>query len=211
MKKLSKIIISIALMLVMAMPVLMSGCGPEEGITLYSTFKTEYQVGDSLDLDNGKIEYTDEDGKKTIVAITSSMVSSFSTNSTGDKELIITYKGFSITVEYTVIKKLNLKNGVYRFEQYADVTDVSLLLYFSSPNVVKMGQGTVGAGMVAEGTYTKSYENDNWIITGTLTMLNGYTSTMYLTITNITENSLDMVYSDGTQTSEKVTFTYYTV
>ena len=83
MKKFSKIFLAIALIMISALSFALVGCGEKEsvtkGISLYTNFKTEYVVGEELDLINGKIEYTDENGNKILVAITEDMISSFST------------------------------------------------------------------------------------------------------------------------------------
>lgn len=106
MKNFNKIFISLALVLVLALPLLVGGCfgGPKEGIKIYSNFKTEYQIGEQLDLTDGKIEYTDEDGKKTIIEITTQMVTSFNTDTVGNRSLIITYQGNTCTVNYSVYR-----------------------------------------------------------------------------------------------------------
>ena len=71
------------------------------GISISVPFKTEYIYGESLNTNNGLLEVK-QNNIKSYVAINSSMISNFDTNSTGSKKLILTYDGYQILVDYTV-------------------------------------------------------------------------------------------------------------
>ena len=103
MKKLGKILLTFLFAIVLATPFALVGCNDiKEGIEIHTNFNTDYKLGEELDLLNGKITYTDEKGKETILEITSDMVTSFNTSRVGSYEMIITYEGYTITVPYTV-------------------------------------------------------------------------------------------------------------
>ena len=64
--------------------------------------KTEYKVGDPLDVSNLKIEATMSDGSTKTVPVTSDMVGGFDTSTAGTKTLTITYEGKTTTYNINV-------------------------------------------------------------------------------------------------------------
>ncbi|MGN1213157.1 MAG: bacterial Ig-like domain-containing protein [Christensenellales bacterium] len=204
MKKANKIILSIALVLILALPVFAGGCFlfDSEKIEIYTSFKTEYEIGEKLDLTNGKIEYTDANGKKTIVEITTDMITAFNSDTVGNRDLIVTYKGNTITVPYKINPPaFPITNAIYRYEQISDETDVSIVFYFESPNVIRIGQGKIG-GYLASGTYTKTYANDEWTcsFSATITIQSSSDGVWTGTITNISETSITVTLIVDSQT-----------
>ncbi len=78
-------------------------------VTLSSPFtKTTYYYGQELDLSGGMLTIKYNYGDDTTIAVTKQMVKSFSTevDSTRTKKMKITYEGFTIEFEYTVICRL---------------------------------------------------------------------------------------------------------
>lgn len=71
------------------------------GITLHTSFKTEYYMGESLDLTGGILDYTVGTNTSNI-AITSDMISGFTSQAPGTRQLAITYRNFTCTIPYTV-------------------------------------------------------------------------------------------------------------
>lgn len=71
-------------------------------ISLLNGFKSNYFVGDSLDVSGGKITVTYNSGKTESVNITASMVSNFSTTSACSAIATITYEGKTCNHNYTV-------------------------------------------------------------------------------------------------------------
>ena len=121
-----KMILSLALVFVALFGCLtFGGCNEsQEELELYASFKTEYVVGEQLDLTNGKIAYTDSNGKTQIVEIKSEMISSFTTETPTDgaRQMIVTYKDLTIEVNYYV---------------YADVINGDLYYHnYDSNNVI---------------------------------------------------------------------------
>ena len=165
MKRLGRTILTVALVLVLALP-LFAGCSLselfgkkeeiKEGISIYSNFKTEYEIGDELDVTDGKIQYTNEEGKKTIVEITKSMITSFSTETAGSRQMIVTYNGNTITVNYTVYKVYDIEIGALYYCHPSQMTAMGNLISgqnedpntrydyisFSSSNSVSMAIST---------------------------------------------------------------------
>ena len=118
MKKFGKVIMSIAVVcMLMASAVLLLGCtGTKKSIKIYTSPKTEYYVGEELDLGDSKIVYTDEKGQEQHVVITKEMVSGFNNEEVGEKDMIITYEGCTALVKYNVSPVLEFEtNVVYYF------------------------------------------------------------------------------------------------
>ena len=108
---------------------LFAGCAKtkeksDDGITLHTGFQTEYLVGDSLNLDNGKIKCT-EDGKSTIVVLQEDMVTGFDTKTAGEKEMLVTYHGYQLLVKYSVIEPYDIKTGVIYIIKPSKIAEIS--------------------------------------------------------------------------------------
>lgn len=111
---------ALALMLVLAVclpAALLTACGGEEEISLESSFKTEYFVGESLNTSGGKIKLIDSAGSTSYIDIESSMISGFSTQEVGQYTMVVTYRNKNIDVDYTV-KPWDVIGGAF----YTDVT-----------------------------------------------------------------------------------------
>lgn len=84
--------------------VMFTGCGAEavkDGISIYSSFETNYYVGDQIDIAGGIINFT-ENGETKQVVITNDMISGFTSAKAGTRNLVITYGNYTKTVSYTV-------------------------------------------------------------------------------------------------------------
>lgn len=77
-----------------------TGCGAQDGIIL-DNFATEYYQGQDLDVSGAVIKYT-KGGKTTDIPLEESMISNFNSDQVGGKKLVVEYKGFTITLDYTV-------------------------------------------------------------------------------------------------------------
>lgn len=124
MKKTKNIMVAVLALIVLIIPAFMSGCfGDKKGkLELFNSFKTEYYVGDDLDLTNGKLKYTDKESNVTYVDILESMVSDFNTTTVGSRTLLITYQDLTLEVDYTVSEEpvaptLTL-NNTFKTEYY---------------------------------------------------------------------------------------------
>lgn len=122
MKKFVKAMLVVAVMLVFSLPLLLSGCakGNLEDLKIHTNFKTEYFVGESLDVTNGKLLYTNKEGKETVVSVQENMITSFSTTTEGEREMVITYNGLTLTISYSVTKLYDVTVGD---------------LYYSTPSI----------------------------------------------------------------------------
>ena len=74
---------------------------PEEGET---GIKTDYYVGEELDLAGAKIEVIRRDGSKEIIDITKEMLEGFTTDEIGEKVVTITYEDVTTTFNVNVTK-----------------------------------------------------------------------------------------------------------
>lgn len=194
MKKFMKAMWVCAFMLVFSLPILLTGCsnGDLENLKIYTDFKTEYFVGESLDVTNGKLSYTDKDGKEIIVSVKEEMISSFSTATEGEREMIITYNSKTITYNYVVNKKpADVKVGdLYylspsAFSNYDGYNDY---IYIKNSNVFAISSTNVAPESMSETylptnnfTFTKSIENKKvvYVCTKNTTTINyAYTITV---------------------------------
>ena len=83
-----------------------------ESISVTEDIKTEYYVGDELNLDYGMIKLLYEDGSVSYVAISEDMITGFDTETPGDKTVTVTYEGktctYTITVKEAEVSSLRL-------------------------------------------------------------------------------------------------------
>ena len=70
--------------------------------------KTEYYVGEQLDVTGGSLLYKDANGNETEVALLSTMVSGFESDEVGTFELTITYKDATLKLNYKIKNYLEL-------------------------------------------------------------------------------------------------------
>ncbi len=110
------IIIAFALMLTLFAGVL-AGCGSGNDdnaqiVVRSDMIKTEYVVGEKLEITGGVLEYV-LNGKTTHIQITKEMISNFSTEKVGSYAMIVTYNGKTTTVGYTVNKGFDLSKIYY--------------------------------------------------------------------------------------------------
>lgn len=77
------------------------------GIELVGQVKTTYIIGEDLDLNGAKLKVLYNNNSEVETNIVSSMVTGFSTETTGNFTLTITYEGFSLRRNYTVSKHVS--------------------------------------------------------------------------------------------------------
>lgn len=77
------------------------------GIELVGQIKTTYIIGEDLDLNGAKLKVLYNNNSEVETNIVSSMVTGFSTETTGNFTLTITYEGFSLTRNYIVSKQVS--------------------------------------------------------------------------------------------------------
>ena len=71
-------------------------------IEIETPFNTNYYTGSQLNISNGEILVTYENGKTEILAVTAEMISDFDTSEAGEFELTLTHAEYSIVIDYTV-------------------------------------------------------------------------------------------------------------
>lgn len=92
-----------AVTLIISSLFIFTGCGPKvASIEISQEFQTFYQLGENVNTAGGIITVTYENEKTESVAITNDMVSSFTNDTVGQKNMIITYGGQTCEVSYTV-------------------------------------------------------------------------------------------------------------
>ena len=94
----------IAFALVLCTSIAFVGCGGPKvtAIELATEIKTEYYIGEDLDLDDVllQVEYEDETYK--VIDLEKSMVKGFNTDTVGTRTMTITYEGLICKVQYKV-------------------------------------------------------------------------------------------------------------
>ncbi len=128
MKNFKKIALSFALILIIvASPLLLFACAESPTLEVSNNFKTIYYIGETLDISNGTLKYT-KDGKENFIDIEESMITGFSSETTGTREMTISYEGLTVKVTYTInnyISEISLESS-FKTDYYKnDELDVS--------------------------------------------------------------------------------------
>ena len=105
--------------LVLLSTFLLLGCNEEPStqepiLSLKTSFQTEYEIGEELNILGGQLLYTDENGKETTVDIEISFVTGFDSATAGEKKLTINYLDKSIEVDYVVYPEFMEINTYYQ-------------------------------------------------------------------------------------------------
>lgn len=128
MKKINKIFLSLALVLILVIP-MFAGCSlsdlfgdnsvkvNNEGKTIASieikgNIKTEYYAYEAIDFNGAELKVNYEDNTASFVSLKSSMVSGFDTTTFGEKQMTITYNNNTCDLSYEVKFKLGRYKGV---------------------------------------------------------------------------------------------------
>lgn len=209
----NKVLIILLAVLIMTMPIMLAGCSlfgslTSAGIKIHTNFKTEYEVGEALDVSNGKITYTDKSGKETIVAVDASMITSFSTENEGHRDMILTYKGETITIAYNVtIKNTAAHIGMLYWNYPAQMSSSGYdYIYFKAQNQICLGS-TDSINLTANPA--EFFENETHTYTPFIEVINHKTvykisnadgSGLIITITALDNNQLNCKVTDSTNT-----------
>lgn len=205
MKIFKKIALAFALVLAVCLPaVLMAACGEQDKLSIVQTFKTEYMVGEELDVSGGIIKYIDEEGNAKHVELQESMISVFSTEKPGNKTMMITYENETLAVKY-VVKPWDVQNNVYYSDATPGQEEKPVLLFLSfnkAQNKVTMfnALSTNEPDLVPENEkqtfqMTKDYDEDGNIVYRFVVSIqqgDSPSTNVTYTISNITKNSLKM-------------------
>ena len=184
MKRINKVFLSLALVLVLALPML-AGCSLSdlfggnkdkevETIEIVGTIKTQYLVNEEFDNNGAKlvVTYTDETTKE--LSLTKSMTN-FDSSTVGSKTLTITYNNKTTTASYRVdIVKLGV-NYTYRYEGY--LSNYSLENEHENQNYYLKFNSDDTALMVASSQleFTWQYNADNNIVISSIVNDSQYT------------------------------------
>lgn len=97
-------------------------------INCFSEFKTEYIVGEELDITNGVLKVT-QNGAESYVEITSDMIDYFNSDVVGTRKMVLSYKGKSIEIEYTVSEPLKMLDKQIYYDSSMAVTTLYYVDY----------------------------------------------------------------------------------
>ena len=149
----------------------------EEKIEMFSQFKSKYYIGEELNLTGGILLYTDANGKKTYVPIEEDMISGFTNDTYGERNIVITYEDFTMLYPYTVKYQPTLsieaefEKTVYEKGEALDVTGAKLS-YKDEDGTIEVVD--VAADMVAGFTSTTVGEKQMTITYNDLTVVVDY-------------------------------------
>lgn len=198
----------------------------ERSIEIHTSFKTEYYVGEQLNVSGGILSYKNENGQTSLVAITTDMISGFDSSQLGPKQMILTYNELQLLVDYNVINAPTLpKADTYYITTTFNDNRIILiyvsseasvgLTYIYSSDTQTIRQNAIDSVSTHVKFYTKSVANGKNIYTYTESGMecdSPYSETH--TIFNITENgfdyTIDIMSSEGNGTLS-YTFTKTTV
>lgn len=102
-------------------------------IVLQEEFKTEYFIGENLDVTNGKIKCVTYSGDEKVVDVTTDMISNFSTKSIGEFKMTLEYEGKRIDVDYKVkdekvleIISISGLKSIYNYKENLELDNVKI-------------------------------------------------------------------------------------
>ncbi len=179
-----KKLMAILLVLLIVLTVGLVACDTQKEVvsmSFYVSPQTEYVLGEALNFDGATVEVTYGDGSTAMVAVDSSMVSSYDSSKLGDQILQVTYLGaklsFTVTVsrpeiesieffaptktEYILEQNLSIAGGYFLITYVTGATEsVDLTSSMCSGyDMYQMGEQTIyvvlsGYSVVGSGQYT---------------------------------------------------------
>ena len=178
MKKMKNILLALSLVVIAILPML-TACGPmqEPSLALTTDFKNEYIIGESLEVAGGILTYTDETGKETYIAVEADMITGFSTEVVGERNMVITYSDLTILYPYSVEGPADVKLNV---PYYAKTDKGYSVVVFDEANVSiwettimptlnnkekLLQEGVSGTTLIGSIDYTKAIVDSKYVYT----------------------------------------------
>ena len=199
-----------------------------QSIQMNQTPKTAYKYGESLEVVGGTIIATKSSGQTEVVNITESMVSGYSPNVLGDKDLTVTYKGK--TTQYTInvadyVKDIEIEKPtklVYKLDEPIDLTGgyvKKIMASGASSEKVSMSNETVtiqGFDTSKEGSNTIKVTYQGFTKTFGITVIDSISNIYIKTLPNKLEyrygeslnlegGTIEIIKESGESTIEKIT------
>jgi len=192
----------------------------KDGLSIHTNFDTTYYVGQDLDVTGGILNYT-KDGKTTQIAVTESMISGFTKDKAGNRNMIVTYEGETLLINYTVNElptKPNVSTSkVYKSQEISSSNEgneektVAYIRFHYVGNDVyfKVVEGDPEAssnyaydaaiwdkpveqhGLLIEGKLDTSFDMDKDVWTLTYSDTTSSIVKTYCTFNNVTENTFE--------------------
>lgn len=111
-KKILLVLLGVIIGFGVALPVLGLPKEDNSGIKINTAFKTEYYMGENLDVSGGIIDYTDRNNTTQQIAIYENMVSGFTSATAGTRNLIVTHGSYTCMIPYTVKEAFSVKDSM---------------------------------------------------------------------------------------------------
>ena len=197
MKKTKNILFAFLALIVLALPMFALGCDSDQSsLEVFNSFKTEYYQGETIDLTDGVLKYTDKEGDVSYINVSSDMIINFNTTTPGNRKMVIIYNDETLEISYVVKEVIKMKdNRVYVENNSAHGTFGYFLLDRASSKLYIMSAGVLNLSE----TELKEYIINNG---------NGYVDSLPVT-ENIVGNKLitKFVSGEGTSFEEVVIIT----
>lgn len=142
----------------LAIPVVLVGCAkgnPVVGIEMNTMpTKTNYYIGEELDLTGATVSIVHENGEVEVVDMSKTSLSNFDSSTLGKKQVIVTYKvdgvEFTTSINYTVVAREPISMSIETFPDKTqfvagspiDLTGLTVRILYSAP------EGQEGASIV---------------------------------------------------------------
>ena len=226
MKIFKKIALTFLLLVVCCSPLILTGCfgddPVEPKIEITTEFKTNYMLGEDLDVTGGILEYTNEKGKSISVAITSQMVTGFNSSSVGTRQVVVTYEDCTALVTYTVSPyDIDTTTFYWAHDELADGTRTYEYLKINEDLDIYMNSELVSSSSGPDAsknnielyskltTLTRSIENNKVVYSGYY-LLSGSNSTATVVITVENKNTITVKIESTVEAFQnELTFTKF--
>lgn len=116
MKKLKNILLVVFALMLVVLPIALTGCGDvETSLEIFRDFQYEYYYGEELNLEGGILKYTETGKEPEYILMTNDEVEVkyFDNTIIGTNKLVVEYKEKTLEIEYTISAIIDITNGWY--------------------------------------------------------------------------------------------------
>lgn len=173
MKKIQKVI---TILIIAISSVFLHGCNNSPTVVEIPTVmdveiknlpKTEYYVGDTLDIDDGVLTliYTDDSTKTVEFTSTDVIISNPNMSFVGTKTVTVDYQGFIVTYQITVVERSYTVTFDYNYQEAPNASEVAVV---NGTTVARPSIDPVRSGYRFDGWYTQVSDGSQYIFSTTI-------------------------------------------
>ena len=206
-----------------------SGSTTIESVEIVGELKTNYFVGDELDIEGIQVKITKSDNSTETITLTANMISGFDTTSAGEKTLTVTYEEETATVVYYVVEpqitSIEVKEGTLKTDYFVgealSVENAKLVVTYENSTTKEVaitsemvsGFSTATAGTNKELTIThesktvKVKYNITAVVATKITLESPITKNQYFEgeTLDVAGGKIKVYYNNGTTKSVNIT------